>query len=255
MAINSLSTGFRPGVCTSSTRPTAPFTGQMIFETDTFVLNFWNGSAWQGAVSAPAGAIEAYAGSTAPTGWLLSYGQAVSRSTYANLFAVISTTYGSGDGSTTFNLPDLRGRAVAGVDNMGGADAGRLSISNTLGTATGAETHTLDISQIPSVASATHRHEFGFSLLDNYYAPVGSNGAMGTSGMAGAYRYSTSSYQGAVAAGAVTDTRPTAPSVSSGSSTRMSSFGDTQTPSATAGGGGAHNNMQPTIVLNYIIKF
>jgi len=160
MAINSLSTGFRPGVCTSSTRPTAPFTGQMIFETDTFSLKFWTGSAWQGAVSAPAGAIEAYAGSTAPTGWLLAYGQAVSRTTYADLFTVLSTTYGIGDGSTTFNLPDMRGRVGAGKDDMGGTAASRLTstvltASNTLGATGGTQTHTLTEAQMPA-----HSHTY-----------------------------------------------------------------------------------------------
>jgi len=95
----------------------------------------------------PIGMITAYAGSTAPTNWQLCYGQAISRTTYASLFAVISTTYGVGDGSTTFNLPDLRGRTVAGLDNMGGTDAGRLSTANTLGTTTGAETVTLTSAQ------------------------------------------------------------------------------------------------------------
>lgn len=87
----------------------------------------------------PIGAVVPYAGSTAPTGWLLCYGQAVSRSTYATLFGIISTTYGTGDGSTTFNVPDLRGRVVAGLDNMGGSDAGRLDWANTLGTAGGVQ--------------------------------------------------------------------------------------------------------------------
>lgn len=53
----------------------------------------------------PAGIISTYAGSTAPTGWLICDGSAVSRTTYANLFSVIGTTYGSGDGETTFNIP------------------------------------------------------------------------------------------------------------------------------------------------------
>lgn len=75
----------------------------------------------------PAGSMTAFAGSSAPTGWLLSYGQEVSRSTYATLFAAIGTTYGTGDGSTTFNLPDLRGRTLAGKDNMGGSAASRLT--------------------------------------------------------------------------------------------------------------------------------
>lgn len=63
----------------------------------------------------PAGSEIAYAGSAAPTGWLLEDGSAVSRTTYATLFAVIGTTYGAGDGSTTFNVPDSRGRAAIGA--------------------------------------------------------------------------------------------------------------------------------------------
>jgi microcystin-dependent protein len=69
---------------------------------------------------APAGVLLPFAGSTAPTGWLLCAGQAISRATYAGLFAVIGTAYGAGDGTTTFNVPDLRGRIPAGKDNMGG---------------------------------------------------------------------------------------------------------------------------------------
>ena len=95
----------------------------------------------------PAGCIMPYAGATAPDGWLLCHGQAVSRTTYADLFAAIGTAYGPGDGSTTFNVPDLRGRVAAGRDDMGGTDAGRLAggVANrtTLGGAGGAATHTL----------------------------------------------------------------------------------------------------------------
>ena len=65
----------------------------------------------------PTGSVIPFAGKTAPTGWLLCQGQAVSRTTYAQLFSVIGTTFGSGDGSTTFNLPDLRGRVAVGVDS------------------------------------------------------------------------------------------------------------------------------------------
>jgi microcystin-dependent protein len=65
----------------------------------------------------PAGSLMAYAASTAPTGWLLCDGSAVSRTTYATLFAAISTTWGTGDGSTTFNVPDLRGQFLRGFDS------------------------------------------------------------------------------------------------------------------------------------------
>lgn len=68
-----------------------------------------------------------YYGGTVPMFWYLCYGQAVSRTTYALLFAAIGTTYGSGDGATTFNLPDARGSILVGADNMGGVAAGRLT--------------------------------------------------------------------------------------------------------------------------------
>src|SRR5690606_11476130 len=71
----------------------------------------------------PAGVLSAYAGDTAPFGWLLADGSEVSRTTYSKLFAAISDTYGAGDGSTTFNLPDLRGRIPIGKDDMGGVAA------------------------------------------------------------------------------------------------------------------------------------
>lgn len=71
------------------------------------------------------GAVTAGAGSTVPSGWLLCEGVAVSRTTYADLFTAIGTTYGVGDGSTTFNLPDLRGEFIRGFDDGRGIDSGR----------------------------------------------------------------------------------------------------------------------------------
>jgi microcystin-dependent protein len=92
------------------------------------------------------GVVEAFAGTTAPAGALLCFAQAISRTDYVGLFTVIGTTFGVGDGSTTFNLPDLRGRVAAGKDNMGGSAANRLTGAGfgsgvTLGAAGGAETH------------------------------------------------------------------------------------------------------------------
>ena len=68
-----------------------------------------------GGGASPLGAVIAFAGSVAPAGWILCDGRAISRTGFSQLFAVIGTTYGAGDGSTTFNVPDLRGRAVYGV--------------------------------------------------------------------------------------------------------------------------------------------
>lgn len=74
----------------------------------------------------PVGLVSDWAGPNAPTQWLLCYGQAVSRTTYSALYNIIGNIFGSGDGTTTFNVPDLRGRTTFGRDDMGGAAAGRL---------------------------------------------------------------------------------------------------------------------------------
>ena len=111
----------------------------------------------------PAGIVSAFAGVTAPSGWLMCYGQAVSRADYSALFTALSTTYGSGDGSTTFNIPDMRGRAIAGVDNMGGSAASRLTstvltASNTLGATGGTQTHTMSSAEMPSHTHTQDSH-------------------------------------------------------------------------------------------------
>lgn len=84
------------------------------------------------ALSIPAGVIVSYGGAAAPTGWLLCYGQAISRSTYSDLFTAIGTTFGAGNGSTTFNVPDLRGRFGLGKDDMGGSAANRVAGATSL---------------------------------------------------------------------------------------------------------------------------
>lgn len=116
-------------------------------------------SADQGGVISwiPTGFVGCYAGSTPPANTLEAYGQAVSRVTYAGLFGNIGTTHGAGDGVTTFNLPDLRGRVMIGLDNMGGSAAGRITSastnganSTTLGGAGGTQTHTLTVAEMPA---------------------------------------------------------------------------------------------------------
>lgn len=104
----------------------------------------------------PAGSMMDYAGGTVPAGWLLAYGQAVSRTTYAALFFALGVTHGAGDGATTFNLPDTRGRVLAGKDDMGGSAANRLTSGGSgvngasLGAVGGGETHTLTMAQTPA---------------------------------------------------------------------------------------------------------
>ena len=165
------------------------------------------------ADSIPVGSVMPYAGSTNPTNWLFCAGQAISRSTYADLFTIIGTTYGVGDGSTTFNIPDLRGRLVAGQDDMGGTSANRLtglSGGDVLGASGGAETHTLTTTEMPS-----HTHGAGS------YQIAGSSGGSGSGAALNL---------GAASSKAVTGT------------------------SGAAGSSGAHNNVQPTFILNYIIR-
>lgn len=78
------------------------------------------------AVAAPAGCVQFFATVTAPTGWLKANGALVSRTAYAALFAAIGTTFGVGDGSTTFGLPDLRGEFIRAFDDGRGVDTGRV---------------------------------------------------------------------------------------------------------------------------------
>jgi microcystin-dependent protein len=123
----------------------------------------------------PVGGLLPYLGSSAPnSSFALPFGQAISRTTYATLFSLISTTFGTGDGSTTFNLPDLRGRTVFGLDNMGGTAASRITVAGgnfngtTLGATGGAENHTLTTSEMPvhnhGITDPGHPHTLGDSV-------------------------------------------------------------------------------------------
>lgn len=159
----------------------------------------------------PSGAVIGYAGSTSPDGWLLCDGSAVSRTTYADLYTSIGTTFGIGDGSTTFNLPDTRGRTGIGAGTGSGLSA------RTLGTSLGEETHVLTTSEMPS-----HSHTVSASA-----------NSLTISGAAGA------------------DTTKAAAGDGSSSGTYTPSI---STTTGTSGSGSAHNNMQPSIVFNYIIK-
>jgi microcystin-dependent protein len=166
------------------------------------------------------GMIVDFGGTTAPTGWLFCSGAAVSRTTYADLFAAIGIAWGSGDGVTTFDLPDLRGRVTAGKDNMGGTTAGRITAAGsgitgtTLGAAGGLQNHQLSLAQIPS-----HAHNFTFSKTSSNSGGGTQVGNIQTTGLA-----NTVTTQA---------TGGTSPS------------GTTE----------FHNNTQPTAITNKIIKF
>ncbi len=141
-------------------------------------------------VTAP-GILSMYVGASAPTGWLFCDGSAVSRSTYSALFGVISTTYGAGDNSTTFNVPDLRGRVPVGVGTGTGGGAtgigtpasGSALTQIVLGRWKGEETHTLTIGEL---AAHTHSLPSASALINAGTNPTSAfqNGS-GTSGSAG----------------------------------------------------------------------
>jgi microcystin-dependent protein len=190
--------------------------------------------------SVPLGGMIDYVAATTPnSSFAFPIGQAISRITYAALFSIVGTTYGTGDGSTTFNVPDLRGRVVAGLDT--GNITGRLNTGgmngSALGSAGGEQTHTLVAAEIPTITSTASPTLAVTTNLNNF---VASNSGDGTLVSAGG--------SGGVAA------------VSLNVGPTVSKLGATGTATGTVSsasnntGGTAHNNIQPTIVLNKILR-
>jgi microcystin-dependent protein len=205
----------------------------------------------------PAGTVVPFAGSTVPDGWLLCDGLTCldgADPRYAGLFAAIGITYGAGSGSQ-FKVPDMRGRVPAGRDDMGGPNASRLNTgvgaptfsaaTTTLGAAGGVDRFTLTQGQLPQ-----HNHDKG-----TYAISGGSHGhpgsylprATGAGGGAVLAFYSAANANGEY------------PSTSDGSvavaqSTHSHPNGEWSGSSGFAGSSQAHPTVQPTIILNYIIK-
>lgn len=177
--------------------------------------------------SVPTGVILDYGGSSPPAGFLECDGSNVSRATYSDLFAVIGTTFGVGDGSTTFGLPDFRRRVAVGAGGTGTSELG-----NTVGSTGGSETHTLSQAEMPSHTHLQDAHQHSGTFQSHIGVSSGSGGLLL---LGGTQRLPTSASWANVA-------------------------GSHRTPVATAtnqntGGGGAHNNMQPSLVVTKIIKY
>lgn len=168
----------------------------------------------------PAGIIMSFSGAASPTGFLLCDGAAVSRGTYSTLFSVISTTYGAGDGSTTFNVPNLKGKSVIGYN------ASETEF-NALGKTGGEKTHILTTGEMPShnhaISDPGHSHGLPG---DPIFTSAGGNSRAYNGGSGQQFQWSIGGVQPA----------GTGISVQS------------------AGSSGAHNNLAPYMSLNYIIK-
>lgn len=197
----------------------------------------------------PAGIVMPFAGSTAPQGYLLCDGSAVSRTDYADLFTAIGTTYGVGDGSTTFNVPNLSGRVVIGV-----------SQSHALGSTGGEATHVLTEQELPAHSHTVpaHGHENNITattpeLTHTITQPVFKYNKAGTTTLgngAGETGYVSTNTPNATRSGNVgIATHNVSNCTMSGSVTECDAF-DT----ISSGSSAAHNNMQPYLVLNYFIS-
>jgi len=166
---------------------------------------------------AVAGEIKIWTTASSPSGWLICDGSAVSRETYADLFMVIGETFGDGDGETTFNLPDLRGRVPIGVGTGDADDA----TEHILGEKDGTEEHQLTVAEMPE-----HKHYMditaGYSTLND---PANSSVAY----LAG---------------------DPSGTEISVGSAALGARDYITST-----GGNESHNNIQPILAVNFIIKY
>lgn len=172
-----------------------------------------------GSLYKPGFGVDFYGG-TVPDGWLLCDGSAVSRTTYASLFGAIGTTWGIGDGSTTFNVPDSRRRTAVG---SGGSGSGVLG--NSVGSTGGEEAHTLTTGEMPPhnhpVIDPTHSHQ-------EVVAISGGGGGFNAAPVSGGVTLSGTNANTETAATGIT-------------------IGNT-------GGGGSHNNIQPSMVVTKLIK-
>jgi microcystin-dependent protein len=235
----------------------------------------------------PAGNIEMTARATAPSGWLIADGSQISRTQFAKLFQAIGTSYGVGNGSTTFNIPDMRGRVPVG------RDAGQSEF-DVLGETGGAKTHTITVAEMPShthvqdahnhtqnahshgISDPGHNHSqnahnhtqnaHGHGNTLQVVANVGAVGSNqtnlddfpGSAGPISAFNQVVGNMTGGILNTTATNIATTA--TNNGSFTGVTVNSSTATNQATTatnqttGSGEAHNNLQPYLTLNFIIK-
>lgn len=218
-------------VPTEASIPSGAMDGQLFWVRDKqqmFINDIDLGGPVPSATRIPAGFISLFGGESAPEGYLLCRGQEVSRTVYSELYAAIGVTYGKGNDSTTFNVPDLRGRVPAGFNSS-------ETEFNSLGKKGGAKTHKLTVAQMPKHRHtiSSHRHKILGGPSSSNRGYLRSSGAVPArdggskwhpwfGGGYGAVDTVHSDYQG----GTISE----------------------------VGSGSAHPNLQPYIALNYVIS-
>ena len=185
--------------------------------------------------SVPPGVIHAYAGTAAPPGFLLCIGSSLTTTTYPELYNAIGYTYG-GSG-TSFNIPDTRGRLLAGADNMGGSAANRLT-GYSLATTGGEQTHVLTTAEL-----ATHNHGVNDSGHVHGITDPAHSHTFTVGGSAGIGYISLGNNIGGTNTTQTSTTGIKINSATTGITTQNN------------GSNTAHNNVQPTIAVNHIIRF
>lgn len=195
--------------------------------------------------------------SSIPRRYVQPMGQTVSRTTYRRIFEVVGTHYGAGNGSTTFVLPDLRGRTLVGL-HAGDSDFG------TLGQRVGAKTHTLTSAQIPNLSAASagaHSHS-GTAASAGSHSHGFPSGRAVVSTDAGVNLYVRNAAPGtmptiSMANGATSSvTEPTATGSGGAHSHSVSTVSaGAHTHTVNSGGGGAHNNIQPSFACPWIMRY
>lgn len=221
-----------------SSLPAPGVMGRLAYATDRRMLVWDDGSQWQLPGWSP-GDLKLAAGAVQP-GWLICDGTAYSRSTYANLFTAIGTAFGAGDGSTTFNVPDLRGRVPLG------AGAGSGLTARTLGQSGGEESHVLAKSEMP-----VHNHGGATGG-----GATGGQSASHTHATSGAGQYvMTPTGTGKLATGTgYSETTIDLNTLQTGGASGDHTHGIPALGISSDGSGAAHNVMQPFAVVNYLIK-